>query len=82
MLGKGMSGTKFKPQRGLSSNVGALVLALPGICCMTLNESLSVLCFQQRGVLLRAWGRGCDRPNKVFRGSGEKYLSDEIFAGS
>lgn len=48
-----MSGTKFKPQHGLSSNVGALVLALPGICCMTLiNESLYSLCFAfSRGVL-------------------------------
>lgn len=47
-----MSGTKFKPQHGLSLNVGALVLALPGICCMTLNESLHSLCFAfSRGVL-------------------------------
>lgn len=50
MLGKGMSGTKFKPQHGLSSNVGALVLVLPEICCMTLIMSHSTLCF--------AFGRG------------------------
>lgn len=52
-----MSGTKFKPQHGLSSNVGALVLGLPGICCMTLNELLRNLCFALgRGMLSSMFG--------------------------